>query len=293
MPHPIPAHLLSLDPDLTLAAQAAEAAGAVIRDGYGRMHSVERKGVGDLVSDIDRRADRAALEVLRSGSCAEILSEELNPNLPAGQSPAAISDLWIVDPLDATSAFLMHVGPQYPSVLIARRRGGRTHAGVAYFPLTGEWFYAVEMLGAFKNGAPLTAPSEQPLLADSWVEMNPYGEAALETEFFTHCRAALRSPAGAGLVTAGVPNAGIGLRCLEGLSHLALVVHDNRPQSVKQGPWDIAAVQLIVEEAGGVMLSPRLERTCPFRAEPILIAPHRGLIEEVINLVGQPQTLTA
>jgi fructose-1,6-bisphosphatase/inositol monophosphatase family enzyme len=62
------------------------------------------------------------------------------------------SDLWIVDPLDATSAYLMRAGDHYPSVLIARYQDGKTQLGVVHFPLTGEWFYAQDGCCAWKNG---------------------------------------------------------------------------------------------------------------------------------------------
>ena len=47
-------HGREIDPELGIAIEAAAAAGSIIRDGSGKMHDVEFKGVGDLVSQVDK-----------------------------------------------------------------------------------------------------------------------------------------------------------------------------------------------------------------------------------------------
>jgi len=279
----LPDHPSLLSPELGLAARAAFAAGNVIAESSGELFEVEAKGIGDLVSELDREADRAALAVLRSDPAASpIMSEELSPELPE-----VVDDLWIVDPLDATSAFLMRAGASYPSVLAAKFVGGQLALGVALFPLTGEWFYAQRGKGAWKDGRRLVIGEDRPTLAEAWVEMNQYGNAAHETELFASLRMHLRSSQGARLVTSNVPHSGVALRIAEGASGLAAAVHDNDPASVKQAPWDIAAPQIILEEAGGVFLNCNGERTNPFVAEPIIVAATPTLAAQVIDLVNQ------
>ena len=51
-------HAGSISPWLALAVRSALAAGQVVRDGSGRINVVEQKGVGDLVSEVDRQAAR-------------------------------------------------------------------------------------------------------------------------------------------------------------------------------------------------------------------------------------------
>ena len=75
------------------------------------------------------------------------------------------------------------------------------------------------------------------------------------------------------------------MRVAEQASGLCAVIHDNNPRSLKQGPWDIAANQIIFEEAGGFFVNPNLERTSAFKAEPIVIAPTLGLAKEIIECV--------
>ena len=271
------AHAGTVSPHLELAVQAAKAAGEIIREGSTRQHTIERKAVGDLVSDIDLRADKVVCDMLQAATDWPILSEELN----AEQS--ICDDLWIVDPLDGSSAFLMGGGAQFPSVLLALRRGGQTQVGVCYFPLTDNWFYAERGKAAWNNGKRLVCDSDLGL-SEIWVEMNQYGDASFETAYFTELRTRLRSADGARIVTSSFPHAGVAMRIAAAESSLAAAVHDNNPKSVKQGPWDIAAPQLIMEEAGGVFLNSEGERTDPFVAEPIIISRSRSIALEIIDL---------
>ena len=268
--------------DLQFAAKAALAAGQVIKDGYQRSHQIDAKGVGDLVSQVDFDADRVATDILsKAYPDTTIISEELNPDAGTAQT-----DAWVIDPLDGTTAYLMKAGPQFSSVLIAKREAGETTLGVVYFPLTDEWFYAVRGQGAFKNGQSLKLPQQDFKLAECWVEMNQYGNCGYETPFFTAAKNVLRSDAGARIVTSTFPHAGIAMRILEQNSGLAIAIHDNNPANLKQGPWDIAANQVIFEEAGGVFCNPAGQRTCPFSVEPILIAPSQVLADQICNLAA-------
>lgn len=278
-------HAASFGLELQLAIQAAKAAGQIVREGYDRSHVVDAKGVGDLVSEIDLNADRVAAEVLRGGSEAAILSEELNPEL-SDEYAAEHAELWIVDPLDASSAFLTRAGKEYPSVMIAKRDGDKTTLGVVYLPLLDEWYYAVRGRGAWRNGKRLICDCDLSL-ADVWVEMNQYGDARWETPYFEELRRRLRSAEGARLVTSNVPHSSVALRIAVGDSSLAAAVHDNHADNVKQAAWDIAAPQIILEEAGGVFLNPQGQPSDPFRAEPVIVARSQELALSILKLANR------
>ena len=94
-------HAKSFSEELGWAIEAAAAAGEIIKAGVGKFHNFDHKGIGDLVSDVDRLADEAITAILRKYSKVPILSEELSPEA------SDKSELWIVDPLDGTSAYLM------------------------------------------------------------------------------------------------------------------------------------------------------------------------------------------
>ncbi len=279
----LPTFLQSQNESLKLAAQAALAAGEIIREGYAKVHAIDSKGIGDLVSQVDFDADRAATEILLTDpSGLPIVSEELNP-----EANDINEDMWIVDPLDGTTAYLVHAGPQYSSVLVALRRDGETALGITYFPMTDEWFYAVKGKGAWKNGRRMVLDDQVEKLGDAWVEMNQYGNVQFETEFFRSANLALRSHQGARIVTSTFPHAGVAMRIAEQKSGLCCAIHDNNPDSLKQGPWDIAANQVIFEEAGGLFVNPNGNRINPFVAEPIIIATNQKLADEIIRVTHQ------
>ena len=273
-------HVDSLAPELSLAIEAAYRAGEIIRAGYGKLAKIDQKDLGDLVSEVDIEADEVITSYLQSKSDLPILSEELN------QDTGPDGELWIVDPLDASSAYLMQAGVDYPSVLIAHWAGGLAQHAVGYFPLTQQWYYAQRGRGAWVDGRRLICPPHV-ALSEVWVEMNAYGNARWESEFFGDLRTRLRSQDGARLVTSSVPNAGVAMRIARGDSGLAVAIHDNDPRSVKQGPWDIAAPQLILEEAGGVFSNADGEQVNAFRAEPFIVARSQGLADEVLELLAR------
>lgn len=272
-------HSLTISVQLHTAVVAAQAAGVIIRDGSEKLNVVEQKGVGDLVSEVDREADRVACDILRAASDLPILSEELN----ADQSMS--DDMWIVDPLDGSSAYLMSAGPHFPAALIALRENGATRLGVVYFPLTDQWFYAEKNCGAWHNGNRLRCGSRESL-SDVWVEMNQYGDANLETEYFRNLKEQLRSKNGSRMVTSTVPHSGVAMRIAVGDSLLAAAIHDNNPACTKQAAWDIAAPQIIMEEAGGVFLNPDGQPSNPFESRPIIVSRSLALAQEIIELTN-------
>jgi myo-inositol-1(or 4)-monophosphatase len=274
-------HAESLGEGMQLAMRATLAAARVIAEGYGQVHKMQSKGVGDLVSIVDQKADVAATDALADDpEKLPILSEEMSPD-----TDSVDADMWIIDPLDATSAFLLNAGKHYSSVLVARRRGQQTDLGICYFPLTGECFYAVRGQGAYKDGKRVQVDSSQFVgIRNAWVDMNQYGDSRLETPFFATLRYRLRTEDGACLVTSYLPNSGQACRMAEHRNAPHLTIHDNNPSSVKQDAWDIAAPQLIMEEAGGVFLSHDGGAVSPFLAEPFLVSASAALAEEVLKL---------
>jgi len=272
-------HAVSVHSDLGVAIDAAIAAGKIIAEGFGKFHTIDQKGVGDFVSEVDQMADKVVCDILANDSSTAILSEELHPELADG-----VEDFWIVDPLDATSAFLMQAGKQFPSVLIGKYLGGQAVLGLAYFPLIGEWFYGYKDRHAFKNTQRLQVPEGKRDLGDVWVEMNQYGDSKFETESFTTLRDRLRTSDGARMVTTTVPNSGVALRVAAAETGLAAAIHDNSAAKIKQAPWDVVPMKLLVEEAGGVFLNLEGKPIDPFVAEVSVVAQSRHLAEQIIRL---------
>ena len=266
--------------ELALMMRAAYRAGQIVRAGYNEKQIVDEKEHGNLVSKVDEDCDEAVHdEIKRSRPDETILSEEKNHDADISHGKA-----WVVDPLDATSAFLFGVSEDMPSIMIARTEDGVANSSIVYFPLTDEMFYAVRGLGAYKGKDRLRCTGST--LAESWIEMNQQANASKESQVFSRMRNNLRQPGGARLVSSSPPHSGIGVRIAEGRKRLSAVVHDNNPgepAKAKQAPWDVIPVALILEEAGGVVVNFDGQPYNPFKPEPFIMAASKELAEEIIE----------
>ena len=288
----IPDHALSLDDDLSVAIRAAAKAGEVIIKEYGKPHQIDEKGVGDLVTPTDRVAQKVILDELRRARPRDKrVFEEKEKEEESSPSNTYEADeagrCWFVDPLDATSAFIFEAGEDLPSVMIALRDEGVTRVGVVLFPLTSEYFYAISGGGAYKNGACLSTANRKAILKKAWIDMNQYGDVEFETRKFARLRRRLRSEAGAkeGLVTSQAPHSGIAVRIAEGKRKISAVIHDNNKKKVKQQSWDVAAPQLILEEAGGVFVNFSGERYNLFNPEPLIATVSLDFAMQILRLI--------
>ncbi|EIJ42465.1 inositol monophosphatase/fructose-1,6-bisphosphatase family protein [Beggiatoa alba B18LD] len=228
-----------MHPMLNTAIKAARLAGALMvraRE-QGSNYTVDRKGKGDFVSNIDKQAEAIIIETLqRAYPEHTILAEESGLQT----NPKNSDYEWIIDPLDGTSNFL-HGSPHF-AVSIALRYQGRIEQGVVYDPLRQEIFTASRGAGAFLNDRRIRVsslanlddalvgtgfPFKYPLYIDSYMatfralfpmvsDVRRAGSAALDLAYVACGR-------------------------LDGFWEIGLQ------------EWDIAAGVLLVEEAGGLL----------------------------------------
>jgi len=222
-----------MNADLQVAVAAAEAGGAVLRDRFGHRLAVAYKGEVDLVTDADRAAESAVLDVIRRARPGDdILAEE------GGGSQRGCDRLWVVDPLDGTTNFA-HGFPWF-AVSVALAVAGRVTVGVILQPLSGELFTAVRGGGARLNGHPLhvsaTSGLERAFLATGF----PYDRRRSEVDNLDHY---------ARFQKAAFACRRAGAACLD-LAYVAAGRFDGFWE-MKLKPWDMAAGRLLVEEAGG------------------------------------------
>ncbi len=230
--------------ELEVAIAAAEAAGEVLRDGFGRQHRIEYKGEADLVTEADREAERIIGEILRKAFPDHgILTEESGET--EGQSDAR----WIVDPLDGTTNYAH--GVPFFCTSIALERAGEVVVGVVHDPMAKETYAAERGGGATLNGDPIvvsgTDEPAQALLGTSFADRPEELVAGLD--LFGRF---------AGLAR--------GIRRLgSGALDLCYVAAGKLEGCYEQGfsTWDVAAGVLIVEEAGGKVTNHRGSRLDP------------------------------
>jgi histidinol-phosphatase len=190
------------------------------------------------------QADRAAEEILRRELLAAFpddafLGEE------SGTAPGTSGYEWIVDPIDGTKSFVRGV-PLY-ATLVGCRRGGRGILGVIAIPALAELAYATDGGGAWHvrggEAAVAAGVSRQDTLAESLVCSSDFVDFARWSGGVEAGRLArTRLDEAAGLVRTW----GDGYGYLLVATGRAEVMIDPRLH-----PWDAAAVEVVVREAGG------------------------------------------
>ncbi|MFG1695611.1 inositol monophosphatase family protein [Nonomuraea sp. NPDC049309] len=159
---------MDLDHARTVAVEAAEAAGALIREGTRRSLRVHAKGdAGDVVTDLDIASEKLLLErILTAFPSHAVIAEESGLNGAAG-----CEWTWLVDPLDGTNNIAIGL-PAYV-VGVALCRAGRPQLGVVHDPVSAQTWSAIRGRGALSSsGRRLSAPyapsPHGPLLA--WIQ---------------------------------------------------------------------------------------------------------------------------
>lgn len=220
-----------------VAEAAARAGAAVIRDRAGKAHTVETKGTNDFVTEADKAAQDAVVQVLRRSFPDDtILAEEQD------DSEGSIADFsgrrWIIDPIDGTTNF-MHGIPPY-AVSIALQHDDAIVAAVVFDVPHDKLYAAVKGSGATCNGTPLTV-NEAATLPEAVIATGfPYRRTA-HTEVYLDVMGTLL-PRVRGIRRHGAASIDL-VRVADGAYGAYYEM------SLK--PWDVAAGALIVREAGG------------------------------------------
>jgi myo-inositol-1(or 4)-monophosphatase len=216
---------------------AARAGGRVLVDAFSSLDSlhVRSKGPSDFVSEADLASEMAIRAVLMAA-----LPDAAWRGEETGFSEGSSTHEFVVDPLDGTTNFLCGI-PHF-AVSIALRQADHTICGVVYQPLTDEMFAATVGSGATRNGAPIRVSTrahwEQVVLATGI----PHRGSAHHLSFAAEL-AKIRDRVG------GVRR--FGSAALD----LAWVACGRFDAFWERGlkPWDVAAGNVLVREAGGVV----------------------------------------
>ncbi|MEK7570178.1 MAG: inositol monophosphatase [Patescibacteria group bacterium] len=217
---------------IAIATRAANQAGKLLLQRFQHLHArdVNAKSAHELVTVADKAANRLIQKMLRQAFPAiGVLSEE------GHNRPGRLR--WVIDPLDGTTNFVLHV--PFFGVSIALMDGNMPLFGVITCPPTKEIFIGARGQGATKNGQALRRQPAPPL------------RQAIIGYGYTHSARSLR----ASLVLA------------ERLSHrvrsvrhagstaldLAYLAAGRLDAVIIAGPinlWDVAAGVIIAQEAG-------------------------------------------
>jgi len=227
-----------MHPMLTIAVRAARRAGSIINraslDAGGLQ--VKSKRANDFVTEIDRAAEAAIIEVVqKSYPDHGILGEESGASGPEKQEYR-----WIIDPLDGTTNFI-HGFPQYCVSIGVEHRGKLAH-GVVYDPLRNELFTASQGRGAFLNDRRIRVSKCQKL-QDALVGTGfPFKELDRVDLYLKQLRNLMEKSSGVRRAgAAALDLAYVACGRLDAFWELGLM------------PWDVAAGALLIQEAGGLV----------------------------------------
>jgi myo-inositol-1(or 4)-monophosphatase len=225
-----------MHPMLNIAVKAARRAGTIISRASENLDvlTIKHKSLNDLVSEVDRAAEDAIIDVISSAYPDHaILAEESGAS---GQSEY----VWVIDPLDGTTNFL-HGFPQY-CVSIGLLHKGIPAQGVIFDPTRNDLYTASRGRGAFLNDKRLRVAKRDKLIDGligtgfpfrMFEHLESYN--AMLKELMTKC-AGVRRPGAAALDLAAVAAGRF-----DGFWEIGLK------------PWDMAAGVLMVTEAGGLV----------------------------------------
>jgi len=221
------------------------------------------KGASSPVSEADLAVDALLRERLLAIRDAGWLSEETEDD-PARLQRA---EVWVVDPIDGTRAYLAGLAEWV--IAAALVRFGRPLVAALYAPVSDELFLSVAGAGATLNGAPIRAsPGDQLAGATfSGAKRRLDSLAAVEPRIVTAPR---------------IPS--LALR----LARVATGALDGTFAAPNSHDWDLAAADLLVHEAGGLVTSLTGESLIYNRPDPVhgaLVAAGRARHQLLLGLI--------
>lgn len=220
-----------------IGIEAALQAGDLLKKGFGSQFSISTKpGIHNLVTEYDHLSEDTIIDYIRKNvPSSDFLAEE-----SGRKNEKNASVLWIVDPLDGTVNFA-HQIPVF-SVSIAASIQNEVVCGIVYQPMTQELFVAEKGRGAFLNGRPIHVSSTSSLKESILATGFPYNLIENPSNCIEHFIDILRL---------GIPLRRLGSAAID-LAYTAAGRFDGFFET-KLSPWDCAAGNLLVNEAGGIV----------------------------------------
>jgi 3'(2'), 5'-bisphosphate nucleotidase len=223
--------------ELDVAKRAAVLAGQAIMEVYeSGDFGIEAKSDDSPLTLADKAANRIIVDMLKAEFPSHaVLSEEEKDDLTRLENDLC----FVVDPLDGTKEFIKRNGQFTVNIALSYKH--RTVMGVIYVPVTGELYYASQGNGSFVEDdgqcIRLQVNAENKAKADLNVVMsNSHGAAEMD--------ALIKKYGLKNYVKVG--------SSLKG----CMIARGMADVYYRYGPtmeWDTAAMQCIVEEAGGLL----------------------------------------
>lgn len=254
---------------LDLTRKVAEDVGTFIENErrHFSMDRVEHKGFNDLVSYVDKEAERQCVSCLQEIFPEAGFITEEGTNTTRGETYN-----WVIDPLDGTTNFI-HGLPVF-AVSIGLMEQDEVVLGVVYEVNRMETFYAYKGGGAYCNGVALQV-SKAPNLAASLIATGfPYYQFDLIDRYMNIMKSLMQKTHGLRrLGSAAVDLCYVAAGRSEGYFEYNL------------NSYDVAAGVLLVQEAGGQVTDFAGGRDFIFGRQ--VVATNQFIHQELLEAVGE------
>lgn len=257
--------------DLALLQSTVREAGKIARSFFGGEYKRWDKSKGNPVTEADLAVDR----FLRDALCAARpgygwLSEETEDNTDR----LSLRDVFVVDPIDGTVAFMK--GKPHFTISVAIVRDGQPVVGTVFNPILDEMYAAREGCGAAMNEAPIHVSAQATvegcrMVADAPMFRHPAWNTPPNRPWPEDMHIENRNSIAyrLALVAAGQWDAMLALS--------------------SKREWDVAAGDLILTEAGGIVSThegTRLRYNCAETLLPSILGANPVLHARLLERVG-------
>ncbi len=224
--------------EILFIEQVLKVTSVLVREKYVQRERVEvqsKSEANDLLTSVDLAVQDYIVEQIANLFPNDLIAAEERDFANIPSDPAC--RCWVIDPIDGTQNFVRGLFPAF-GISVAFAVGGRPVAGGVAMPMTRETFLAEQGAGAWKDGKTLRV-SGVDSLAVSRIEIDFSGRRH-RGETLDRADRVIRE---AGQLRCNcatvVALCSIAAGEMDGFVHVGL------------NPWDYAAGQIIIEEAGG------------------------------------------
>jgi len=232
-----------LEEYLKVALDAADTAAALVVEKWAQKKNVQFKGSAvDLVTEVDVQVEKLIVATLQSAfPTHKFLGEE-------GEKHALTDEpTWVIDPIDGTTNFVH--GYPFICICIGLSINKQVQVGVVHNPVLNEKFAAYKGGGAFLNGKRIHVSETEDITHASVSSNIGYGRGAESINFYlSNIRHLLEHKVQAFRASGSAAALMCDVACGRSECYYEWGIQS----------WDIAAASVIVEEAGGVVISPTL-----------------------------------
>ena len=245
---------------LDVAIETALEAGKILREEYDLPPDIAYKGDVDLVTQADKRSERAIVARLTKHFPDHAISAEEGTGHESGSEFR-----WHVDPLDGTTNFA-HKYPCF-SVSIALAQNSSVLAGVVFNPIANELFAAARGEGATLNGKRIAVSKVATLSTSLLCTGFPVHKRRASNNIRFYYDFTLRSHGVRRDGSAALDLACVACGRFDGFWEFGL------------NAWDTAAGILLVQEAGGAVSDFDGNAYAP--GDPVVLATNAHIHDEM------------